>query len=82
MDNKDLQLVRETLGLTREAFAFLLDCSAVQVFAMESGKRTITPKYRAALLDVIRGREYRERTARLRSIREELEREHKNGELE
>ena len=81
MDNKDLQLVRETLGLTREAFAYRLDCSAVQVLAMEAGKRTITPKYRAALLGIIRGSEYQGRTARLSGIREELERERKNGEI-
>lgn len=81
MDNKDLQLVRETMGLTREAFAFLLDCSAVQVGAMESGKRTISPKYRAALLGIMRGSEYRGRTARLSDIREELERERNNGEI-
>ena len=81
MDSKDLQLVRETLGVTREAFAYLLGCSAVQVCAMETGKRTITPKYRAALLGVMRGSEYRGRTARLSGIREELERERKNGEI-
>lgn len=79
MDSKDLQLVRLLLGLSREAFAYLLGCSNVQIYAMEAGRRTISPKYRAALLDIIRGRDFQERIARLRDLREELENEQQRG---
>lgn len=79
MDSKDLQLVRLLLGLSREAFAYLLGCSNVQIYAMEAGRRTISPKYRAALLDIIRGRDFQERLARLHDLREELENEQQRG---
>ena len=35
MDSKDLLLVRLLLGLSREAFAYLLGCSNVQIYAQE-----------------------------------------------
>ena len=79
MDSKDLQLVRLPLGLSREAFAYLLGCSNVQIYAMEAGRRTISPKYRAALLDILRGREFQERLARLHDLQEELENEQQRG---
>lgn len=77
MDNKDLRLVRMQLGLSRKTFAYLLGCSIVQINAMEAGKRTISPKYRATLLDIIRGRDFQERFARLHALQEELENEQK-----
>lgn len=79
MDSRDLQLVRLLLGLSREAFAYLLGCSNVQVYAMEASRRTISPKYRAALLDIIRGRDFQERVARLHALQEELENEQQRG---
>lgn len=79
MDSKDLQLVRLLLGLSRVAFAYLLGCSNVQVYAMEAGRRTISPKYRAALLDILRDREFQERVARLHDLQEKLENKQKRG---
>lgn len=81
MDGNDLRLIREVLGLTRQDFAYLLGCSSVQVLAMETSRRTISAKYRTAALDVVRGRDFNDRIGRVADIREELEREHRNGEI-
>lgn len=81
MDGQDLRLIRETLGLTRDGFAYLLGCSAVQVLAMETSRRSISPRYRAAALDVVRSRDFINRVTRLADIRAELEREKKNEEI-
>lgn len=81
MDGNDLRLIREVLGLTRQDFAYLLGCSPVQVLAMETSRRTISAKYRTAALDVVRGRDFTDRIGRVAGIREELERERKNGEI-
>lgn len=75
IDGTDMQLVRTFLMMTREEFAARVGCSPQLVYAVESGRRGISPSLRRSLRRVVDGQEFRGMEKRLADFKQKLETE-------